>query len=355
MTSTFFTRALLALPLTFALAACDSTDDDGSVDADASIYATSNPANLDSDSVVRLTSDLSATNATFGGLTGVTSIQSVALADGTGYLTVDLAGTLGGIVVVDNLCDGDDCTNGDFSTGFAIGAGSRLISGPLAGIDAPKGIINVDDRLIVADNGGSGAIRVFSETATGNVAPLFVVTDITGATNVWDVAYDDSEDRLFVAGTNGVVLVYDTFMARGAGATPSRTITPTDGTAKISANLHGIAYDEGRDILVLSDVGAATTATQDGFNTDGQLFTIAGAKSATGNVAVRSRVSGAATTLGNPVDLALASNGSVYVAEKANSRVLRYDGLLAATTAITTAANASVAVPSAESVTVVND
>ena len=350
MTSTLFRCALLALPL--VLTACDSTDDGGSVDAGASIYATSNPADLSGDSVVRLSSDLSASNATFGGITGVTSVQSVALADGTGYLTVDLAGALGGIVVVDNLCEGDDCTNGDFSTGFSIGAGSRTISGVLTGLVAPKGIINVDDRLIVADNGGAGAIRVFSETATGNAAPLFVVTDITGATNVWDVAYDDGDDRLFVAGTNGVVLVYDDFTERGANATPTRTITPSDSAGvKISANLHGIAYDEGRDMLVLSDVGAATTLTQAGFNTDGQLFTIAGATSATGNVAVRTRVSGTATTLGNPVDLALARNGSVYVAEKANSRVLRYDGLLTATTAVTTAPNASVAVTAAESVT----
>ena len=351
MTPTFFRRALLALPLALTLSACDSTEDD-TVVADASIYATTNPADLAGDAVVRFSPDLAASNATFGGITGVTSVQSVAIYDGTGYLTVDLAGALGGIVVVDSLCEGDDCSN----AGAPVGAGSRTIAGALTGLVAPKGLVVVNDRLIVADNGGGGAIRVFAETASGNVAPTFSVTNITGATSVWDVAYDEGADRLFVAGTNGVVLVYDTFFARGAAATPSRTFTPSDAAGvKISANLHGIAYDAGRDILVLSDVGAATAATQPGFNTDGQLFTVAGAKTATGNVPVRSRVSGAATQLGNPVDLDLATNGAVYVAEKANSRLLRYDGLLTATTAISTAANASVAATAVEAVTVVND
>ncbi len=343
----FPTRALaLALPLALTLTACDSNDG-GSVSADASVYATSNGSDVSNDSVVRLSSDLSVSEATFGGFTGVTSIQSVALTDGDGYITVDLAGTLGGIVYVPNLCDGSDCSNASTS----IGAGTRVIAGVTTGLIAPKGIVNVDDQLFVADNGGSGAVRVFAEAASGNAAPAYVITNLGAATNVWDVAYDDGDDRLFVATTNGLVLVYDNVTSTRGAAGPTRTITPTDGTAKISVNLHGIAYDESRDVLVLSDVGVASGGA---FASDGQLFTIASASTASGNTAVRARVQGAASTLGNPVDVALAANGAVYVAEKANSRVLRYDGMTTATGTITTAPNASTAVTSAESVSVVN-
>ncbi len=345
-------RALaLALPLALTLTACDSSDDDGMVDTDSNVYVTSNPAGAGSDSIVRFSSDLATTQTTFTGLTGVASIQSVFITDeGDGYITVDLAGTTGGIVYADNLCDegGAGCTN----AGVAIGAGTRLVAGAATGLIAPKGIVNSDDKLFVADNGGSGAIRVFAESATGNVAPLFTVTNITGATNVWDVAYDDGDDRLFVAGTNGVVLVYDQFVGTQGANGPTRVITPaTAAGVKLSVNLHGIAYDERTDILVLTDVGVAAGGA---FATDGQVFTIANASTASGNVAPRYRVSGATAGLGNPVDAALSTSGVLYVAEKANSTVLRYDGILTATGDVSTAASATATVAAAESVTIAN-
>lgn len=356
MTPILSRRALrplaLVLPLALTLTACDSGGDDGPVDSNASVYATSNPTGADSDTVVRLSSDLTASQATFTGITSATSVQNVFVTgSGDGYLTVDLAGTLGGIVYVPSLCveNGDGCTNG----GSTIGVGNRFIAGAATGLIAPKGIIEAEERLVVADNGAPGAIRVFARAATGNQAPAFTVTNITGATNVWDVTYNEGDDMLFVAGTNGVVLVYDDFFARGADATPTRTITPSDAAGvKISVNLHGIAYDADADVLVLSDVGAAMG---DGSAGDGQIFTIDNASTAMGSVQPRLRIAGAATSLGNPVDVALSEDGDLFVAEKANDRVLRFDDVLTATGLVTTAANASFAVTKAESVSLANE
>ncbi len=344
----FPTRALaLALPLALTLTACDSSTDDA--DVDAGVYATSNVATAGDDSVVRLSSALAA-EATFGGLVGSvlngTSIQSVALRDGDGYITVDLAGGVGGIVVVEDLCADDGSTN----AGTSIGTGARVIAGFGTGLVAPKGIINGDDQIFVADN-GSNSVRVYPETATGNAAPTYVITNLGAGTNVWDVAYDDGEDRLFVATTNGLVLVYDNIGTSRGAAGPSRTITPTDGTGKISVNLHGIAYDAGRDLLVLTDVGAASG---EGSASDGQLFTIARASTATGGTAVRYRIAGGASNLGNPVDVALGANGDAYVAEKSNSAVLRFDAVVTETGFSNLAATASATVASAESVTIAN-
>lgn len=347
--SLFLSRAALALALPAVLlaAGCDSTDDGPDTTAELGVYATSNPDGLSSDSVVRLAADLSASQATFGGLTGVASVQSVAF-DGSGnaFLTVDLAGTLGGIVYVPGLCDRSDegCTN----AGTSIGAGARLVSGLSTGLVAPKGLIVAGSRVIVADQ-GSSSIRVFSTAATGNQAPEFTVTDLGAGASVWDAEYDAAGDRLYVASTNGLVLVYDSFLSDRGADGPDRTITPADDDGdQISVNLHGIAYDRSRDLLIVSDVGSASSAT------DGQLFTIASASTASGTTAVRYRVSGGATQLGNPVDLTLASNGRVYVAEKSNDRVMRFDNLLTATGSSSAAAAAAVAVESAESVSISN-
>src|SRR5690606_20519414 len=123
-----------------------------------------NPAGS-GDSVVRLSQDLTSTEATFGGFTGIASIQNVFItSSGDGYLTVDTGTAItpsGGIVYVANLCDEDaddsdgDGTDGCSNLSTSIGAGSRMITGAATGLVAPKGIVNVDGRLIVADNGSN--------------------------------------------------------------------------------------------------------------------------------------------------------------------------------------------------------
>ena len=315
--------------------------------AELSVYATSNPSSVASDAVVRLDADLAQTTATFDRLEGATSLQSVAFdADGNAFLSVDLGSGLGGVVFVPQLCTLS--ISGCANPGAPLGRGTRLIAGDAAGLVAPKGLVATDTRLLVADT-GSGSLRVFDAMATGNAAPLFVVSNLGASPALWDVAYDEVADRLFAAATDGTVLVFDAFMSARGASGPSRRIVPTDGGASASVNLHGIAYDAGRDLLVVSDVGSAASAT------DGQLLTIASASTASGPTAVRARVSGGATRLGNPVDLVLTRAGVVYVAEKANGQVLRFDDVLTATGASDVAPDASRAVTDAESVAVPND
>ncbi|HEX8385519.1 MAG TPA: hypothetical protein VF576_05005 [Rubricoccaceae bacterium] len=352
-------RALaLVLPLALTMTACDTNEDDGTnVDDEASVYAVSNPTGS-TDTVVRLSEDLASTEATFSGFTGVTNIQNVHItSDGDGYLTADVGSAVtpaGAIIYVQDLCDesGDEgCANANAT----IGAGSRVISGALTELVAPKGIINVEDRLVVADNGGNGAIRVFTQSASGNVAPLFSVTNLgtaAGARNVWDVAYDRGNDMLFVAATDGTVLVYDDFFNERGANGPARIITPSDAArTQISTNLHGIAFDDDTDRLVVTDVGGTLPTS----GNDGQIFVIDDAPTASGNTPVRYQISGGTSNLGNPVDLALSEDGVVYVAEKVNGVVLRFNGVLTSSGTSTASAAASIPVPSAESVAVANE
>ena len=213
--------------------------------------------------------------------------------------------------------------------------------GPDTAIGAPKGVVLSDlgDALFVADF-GAAAVKVYAATS-GDEAPAFILNDLGAAP--WDVAYDDAGDRLYVACVDGVVRVYDDVLAT-QGGTVARAITPTDDqNQKLSVNLHGIVYDAAGDLLLLSDVGSAMV------NTDGQLFLVGGASTADGDVPVLAQVGGDQTKLGNPVDIAH-DGVNLYVAEKANSQLLRYDNFTTLTGANNLAESAAVAVTNPESV-----
>ncbi|HUO81936.1 MAG TPA: hypothetical protein VM616_03655 [Gammaproteobacteria bacterium] len=166
--------------------------------------------------------------------------------------------------------------------------------------------------LIVADFTGP-SLEIYG-TAAGENATALASTPLAG--NPWDVAYDEPEDRLFVALTNGTVLVVDDYVAGGFLLTTTRTLTPGDGSSV--SNLHGIAYDAPADRLVVSDVGEAGNAS------DGKIFVIADASVASGTVTPARTLAGPSTMLGDPVDVLL--NGSeLRVAEKANDLILAWE------------------------------
>ncbi|MEM8600716.1 MAG: hypothetical protein AAGF99_12415, partial [Bacteroidota bacterium] len=210
---------------------------------------------------------------------------------------------------------------------------------------APKGFDVVEEFgvVVVADFGGS-AIKVFGidPTPQGLLPLLFTIDDLGGESSVWDVVHDPTNDRLYVAGTAGTVLVYDDFAATGPQA-PTRMFTPAMGGEKISVNLHGIDYDLATDQLLLTDVGSAASPS------DGQIFTIENASTAMGLTEVKWVVGGDQTILGNPVDAVL-SNGAAYVAEKSNDAVLKYDNVFDRMGSANVAADASITVIKAESV-----
>jgi hypothetical protein len=86
--------------------------------------------------------------------------------------------------------------------------------------------------------------------------------------------------------------------------------------------------------------------------TDGAIFVIAGADAADGDVAVQAAIRGDQTKLGNPVDIAF-DGVNLYVAEKANSLIQRYDGVLDLAGEQNIAASAEIASANPESVQIV--
>lgn len=221
----------------------------------------------------------------------------------------------------------------------------RLMGGISAGLTSPKGVEIAGEQgaLIIADIGNeatAASLVVLSATAGMDTMPLFSVMD-TGSGAIWDTDYDPENDRLYAAGTTGDVLVYDDFFAMGASAVPSRTIRVA--AAGVVSNIHGIVHDLNSDTLIVTDVGDAGNAS------DGSLYVIENASTASGEVAPRATIAGSETALGNPVDLAF-DGMHAYIAEKSNDQVLVYRDVLDLQGMVNTAADESMAVLKPESV-----
>jgi hypothetical protein len=274
------------------------------------VWATQNPAGLATDALVRYPFDLSAPEVTLLVEGEVVSIQSIGVnSSGDAFISFDAPGGVGGVIFRDNLAINP--MNGQ------LGMGDRVIVGPATGLIAPKGVeaAGPTGTFIVADTGAAD-FKVFDFDDNGDVAPLFTIADLGSSAAVWDVHYVANADTLYAAGTNGEVQVYEDFKDAMGQAGPDRTIVPADAGVKISVNLHGIAVDS--NVLYLSDVGDAMNTT------DGQLFVIESANTASALKQVKQRIQGG--QLGNPVDIELRPGllTNLYVAEKANDAVIVY-------------------------------
>ena len=319
----------------------DVEDADTMIDA---VFATSNTPASGNDFVVGLATDLSSSLSQFDTTGATTNPENITFdLAGDAYITFDngMSPSQGGILVVNRLQNRD---------GDSFNASrDRTIQGDNTGLIAPKGldVVNTLGIAIVADFGAQN-IKVFSTQTGGNVAPLYITTDLGGDRSVWDLDYDPVNDRLFVAATDGTVLVYDDYTDDKGAGSPDRVITPTNGSDKISVNLHGIVHVSSADgytgdALILSDVGDAAS------NSDGQLFVVADGSSAEGNTEVNAQIGGPNSTLGNPVDITF-DGEDLYVAEKTKDTVLRFDGILGQSGQMDASPDQSIMVDKAESV-----
>ena len=281
---------------------------------DSPVYVASNP-NAEIDQVIGYDMELGEVATTINGFIGIASIQSLKFDDaGNAYMTVDISESDGGIVVIDGLEGASSMPAGDVMS-FIKDDDNSLMS--------PKGLEVIDSLdLVLVANFGAKNIRGFSLNNPTGIASVSINNfgDVEGS--IWDVHYDETSDTLFAAGTTGTLFVYSNFSSNLGSTGPSRMIVPADGDGNpISVNLHGVDYDPQTDTLFLSDVGAADDAT------DGQIFVITQSGFAVGNTPVAAAIGGDVTMLGNPVDIVF-NNGSLYVAEKANDVLLRYDNII---------------------------
>ena len=308
--------------------------------------------------IFKLPPDMSASSVTFDTSGGPESLEYFRLdAEGDAYITFDDGpdeSAPGGVMVVEDFVNRE---------GFDP-ARDRLISGAATGLMEPKDLVVADDLgvVIVADF-AEAKVVVFDLTASGDAAPRFVTPEL-GTTSAgeprrpWGLAFDADADRLFIGGTDGTVLVFDDYLVNRGEGGPERVITPTLNGEQVSTNIHDLVYVADQDMLIATDVGAATTADQAGFDTDGKVLILGNASSADGSTEAKAALVGPNTLLGNPVGAAFDSSGNgadLFITEKTKDVVLRFRDVLSLSGAVDVAPVGAVTVAQPEAVVLVSE
>lgn len=151
----------------------------------------------------------------------------------------------------------------------------------------------------------------------------------TANINLWGLQAS-GENMYAVEDNSGNLAYYSNFFNKISG-----TMVAPDWKLTIAGlvRTHGIAYDEGSDIMVLTDVGDANSATDGAIHVITNFSSKAAAALAggtTGTIALNQqiRIAGSNTALGNPVDVSFSTaTNKIYVAERANGggRLLIFD------------------------------
>lgn len=171
-----------------------------------------------------------------------------------------------------------------------------------------------DQYIVAQDVDGDNALVLYSFNGNAGFTKVKTVkTDF----NVWGLEFNDGTLFAIADNTDSVAVMNNFFgNADGATAVVDRFIR-IDGLVRT----HGIEYDAEDDLMILTDVGSGSV------DDDGAIFVIRDFSNFTGSVVTAAnytKISGANTMLGNPVDIDYDSDENIlYVAER-----LRSGGLL---------------------------
>ncbi len=193
---------------------------------------------------------------------------------------------------------------------------------------AVKGnMVVVADNADVDGNPATADGRFFVYTNNGTTFTLRNI--ITTNFKVWGITFIDN-DLYAVVDADDELAVFSNFLNNTTNATVSASKRVTiEGIVRT----HGITYDASSDTMVMTDIGDAMNTQNDGAFHVIENFTSKfnpipnGGTLAVGD---QIRVAGAATLLGNPVDVAYdAETETVFIAEAGNGggRILAFNNI----------------------------
>ncbi|MFV5693148.1 hypothetical protein ACM55K_14075 [Flavobacterium sp. LT1R49] len=181
------------------------------------------------------------------------------------------------------------------------------------------------DKIVVTQdqstsNGMINKLFVYQKTTTGFTLMKTYITDF----KLWGI-HMDGADLYAVADLTGDIVQFKNFMTNASGnisATKRVTIASLTRT-------HGITYSASDDVMILTDVASATSATDGGLVIIKNFASVFASTATSGTIALTNqvRVYGPNSLLGNPVDVAYDSvTKNIYVAERLNAggQVLTY-------------------------------
>ncbi|MFK7933617.1 MAG: hypothetical protein AB8G22_08900, partial [Saprospiraceae bacterium] len=169
------------------------------------------------------------------------------------------------------------------------------------------------NKLIVAQDANDGndnqnRLIIYDITTTSITLDRIFDVEI----NLWGIQAN-SNQLIAIVDNSSEVAVFNNIFNREAGdLVPNQVVTIEN-----MIRTHGLNYDAAEDVLYLTDVGAASSPN------DGALVSVENWMTASMDgmvtAAEQGRAEGAASLLGNPVDIAIDRvNRTVFVAERAN-------------------------------------
>jgi hypothetical protein len=216
---------------------------------------------------------------------------------------------------------------GNLTNAISAGLGNLSVSqSSTSNFNNPREIAVYGDKIVVtqdqnAANGNTNKLVVYQKTSTG----ITLLNDYTVDFKVWGIHLDGTT-LYAVADLTSDLVVFTNFFSNTNGAiTPTKRVT-IEGLVRT----HGITYSASKNMMVLTDVGSATSDSDGGIILISNFSSKINATTNMGTIAMSDqvRIYGASTMLGNPVDVAYdAVTEKIYVAERLNSggQVLVFD------------------------------
>lgn len=211
-----------------------------------------------------------------------------------------------------------------FTNVFAQLTGAAALTPPTVStvnLNSPRAVAISGNLVVVADTGANEFIIY-----TRNGANLTFRNKVTVTFPVWGIEFIGN-DLYAVVDMSSDLAVFNNFGANATNVTlqPSKRVT-VQGIVRT----HGIKYSAQDNLLIMTDVGAATDPTDGAFHLINNFSSVINNTANAGTIALSSqtRVAGAATLMGNPVAVDYdANNNVVFIAEAANGggRILSFN------------------------------
>ncbi|MDT0645862.1 hypothetical protein RM545_04110 [Zunongwangia sp. F260] len=239
----------------------------------------------------------------------------------------------------------------EFYENFAGAADGATISPDAMGPDelpSPREIAVLGDHVVVSDN-GSDTFFIYSFDGSSFVLENTVDVDFP----VWGITFKGGDLLAVVDTTNDLAIFNDFLSNMGGMQLPDKRIS-FEGLVRT----HGIDYSEADDVLIMTDIGDAASDSDGGFHVIEDFNTKLEATMDGGMISMadQTRIAGASTELGNPIDVAYDNDTqTVFIAEIANGggKILGFTDVLNTSGDIAPAVSNDV--PSAASVYLYNN
>lgn len=309
--------ATLIIMVSFLATSCSDDDsnnngDDGTISLFASNNSDGNITVYDVTSSQSITSKTLITTSTAAdGVYYNSSTESVFQASRSGN-------NLEGFMDVDDLVSGSVINVGVTGTSDMMSPREVAVNGNL--------FVVADNADVDGDtNTPDGRLYVYT-MSNGSFSLRNVIT-----TNfkLWGITFNGNDLYAVVDATNELA-IFTNFLSNTSTTTLSASKRIViEGIVRT----HGITYDAGSDVLVMTDIAEASNGQDDGgFHVIENFTNKLNATSNGGILALSSqtRVAGSSTLLGNPVDVAYdADSQTVYIAEAGNGggRILAFNNI----------------------------